>query len=142
MLTDEDLINAGKAACPELPKLLAPKTAQSLDSQLGSILERAQSNPGAAADEIEVALNQFPTTKLWLDAYLNQIIQGSRSKGAGLPGFPAIITNFPIYNCDCDTCEELWIQELANQPVPKSCPNCTNNPPGNLIPYTPPATEP
>lgn len=134
MLTDEDLITAGRAIRPALPKLLDSATARSLDAKLADLLRFADTDPTAAADAIETAMSAHRATQLWFEAYLKQVALGERSLSV-LPGRATALPEFELYACE--ECGELWLRESPNQTVP----TCPNHPDLQFVPYTPPEAE-
>ena len=128
ILTEQDIINAGRAVREVLPRCLPPESAQSLDRTLGTLLDKASSHPTETADAIEAEINQYPAVKLYFETYLE--LSGDRKLSfANLPGDPTSPANFRLYACDY--CDYLWLRKSRNQPIP----TCPHHPDSRLNPY-------
>lgn len=130
ILTEQDIINAGRAIREVLPRCLPPESAQSLDRTLETLLDKASSHPTDTADAIEAEINQYPAVKLYFEEYLG--LSGDRKlNSAQLPGDPTSLANFQLYACE--HCDYLWLRKSRNQPIP----TCPDHPDSRLKPYNP-----
>lgn len=134
MLTDDDFITAGQAVRTVLTKFLDRDTATALDADLAEILDRAKADPTAAADDLETAIDPYPTIDLWFEAYLGRLEDSGDRSFQNLAGDPTNFGNLELYLCSLEDCGYSWLRESPNQPVP----TCPQHPEETLIPYAPP----
>jgi hypothetical protein len=88
MYDPADILEAARQIRPRLVQLLDADLAQASDRQLAALLNHSDLTNSAKAEQLLAVLDSHPSTKTWLDRFLNLPIQ----KGIvfqSLPGDPA-----------------------------------------------------
>ncbi|NJO66092.1 MAG: hypothetical protein HC832_00210 [Leptolyngbyaceae cyanobacterium RM1_405_57] len=123
MFTNDQVLAASRAIRPLLPKLI-PAQADQIDRQLAQLLNQTDLDETTQVDRLLEVLDAYPTTKSWLDQFLE--IPATERGYYGLPGNPAP-TAATCYTCPIGK-DYTWYRE-ANEDIPL-CPT-------HLVPLVP-----
>lgn len=126
LYTDEDLFEAARTIRSELPDLLAPETAKSLDNRLAELLNQVPfdlrdlhyETISAIATQIEEYLNTHESTKTWLQSFLIDSSNNQRKSFEALPGNASYVATDKYI---CPHGDYRWSRRSVGQPIPR-CP--------------------
>jgi len=141
LYTDEDLFEAARTIRGELPDLLTPETAKSLDDRLAELLNQVPfdlrdlhyETISAIATKLETLLKAYEPTGTWLDTFLERLSSGDRKSFEPLAGDR--LTPIPIERYTCPHRDFYWSRLSPAEAIPL-CP--THHLP--LVPRDRPAT--